>query len=429
MRNFSILLTAILALLIAHSASVNASAATCPQSGVRGKAVELLAPAETTALLRELDCALAANFADTDAREDRIFAALSAGHYGTAASDASTLRDQDRAHFDRMTSSAVAEASAAPSDVNDQSLLALLHWADARDDLALVDYQAILALQPSNVFAFLFRGSSRLYMGEDITAQADFQQAVNLDPNNPHVYSIIGSTQQQVGNVFDALIALDYAIRLNPNDARSHYFRGMALFDNQDLHNAYTEFTLAIDSDPGYVNAWYDRARVDALLADRSSAMADLNQALAINPDFDLALVFRGALHEWAGDRAQATADFFAYTNTLDATVLNAGQLVPNAPATITLDTRVLYTFTFAGNAGQTVQLTAQSPVEQADPVLVLIGPDGQTPVAGSDDAAPNSTGSLISNLSLPATGEYTILVTHSDSNTSGLVVVTLTTP
>ncbi|MFN8379598.1 MAG: tetratricopeptide repeat protein [Anaerolineae bacterium] len=429
MRKLTAILTVLLALMVALPASVAASAPTCPLSGVRGKAADTLAPAETTALLNELNCALAANYNDSRARADRISAALSAGYYGTAASDASALRDQDRSQFDAFTRAATAEASATPSDVHELTLLALLHWADARDDLALTEYQSILAIQPSSVFAYLFRGSSRLYTGDDVTAQADFQQAVNLDPNNAHVYSIIGSTQQQVGNSYDALIALDYAIRLNPNDARSHYFRGMALFDNQDLRGAHDEFTLALNSDPSFVDAWYDRARVDVQLASPTEAMSDLDQALTINPQFDLALVFRGALHEWAGDRDRATADFFAYTNVLDASVTSAGQLALNVPSTVTLDTRVLYTFTFEGSAGETVQITAQSPVEQADPVLVVLGPDGQTPVAGSDDAAPNITDALISNLALPTSGEYTVLVTHSDSNTTGPVVVTLTAP
>lgn len=429
MRLLSLLLIALLALTVVHSNPADASAPGCPASGVRAKATDLLARAEAEALLRELDCALASRYADSQAREDRIAAALSIGYYGTAAADASILRKLDRASFDAFTSATAAEVSAAPGDMNDLARLALLHWADARDDLALAEYQSILSIQPTSVFAYLFRGSSRLYTGEDLVAVADFQQAVNLDPNNPHVYSVIGSTHQQVGNIFDALIALDYAIRLNPNDARSHYFRGMALFDNQDLHGAYSEFTLALNSDPSYADAWYDRARVDVLIVSPTDAMADLDRALTINPEFDLALVFRGALHEWAGDRASATADFFAYTNVLDASVMSAGQLAPNVPSTVNLDTRLLYTFTFEGNAGETVQISAQSPVEQADPMLVVLGPDGLTPVAGSDDAAPNMTGALISNLALPASGLYTVLVTHSDSNTSGPVVITLTAP
>lgn len=428
MRKFTAILTALFALAAALPAPAAASVATCPISGVRGKAVEALAPAETQALLGELNCTLTTRFTDVEAREDRISAALAVGQYGTAASDASILRKLDHTRFESLTNRTATQVNAAPN-TNDLTLLGLLHWADARDDLALLDYQTILAVQPTSVFAFLFRGSSRLYMGDDVTSLADFQQAVNLDPNNPQVYSVIGSTQQQVGNFYDALIALDYAISLNPNDARSHYFRGMALLDNQDLRGAQGEFTLAINVDPTYAEAWYDRARVEVLLAAPADAMADLNQALTINPEFDLALVFRGALHEWAGHRDSATADFFAYTNVLDANTLNAGELTPNTPETVTLDTQVLYTFTFEGSAGQTVQLSAQSPVQQADPVLVVLAPDGQTPVAGSDDAAPNMTDALISNLSLPYTGEYTVLVTHSDSNPTGPVVVTLSLP
>lgn len=427
MNHRSAILTLVLALLVALPATVNATAATCPLSGVRGKPVELLAPAEKASLIGELDCALATNYSDLSAREDRLVTALSAREYGTAASDASALRKLDAARFDTLTNSAIAQATADPANVSARALVGLLHWAAARDDLAMQDYE--LVLQPNNVFAVLFRGSSRLYLGDDMVALADFQQAVNLDPNNPNVYSIIGSTHQQMGNPIDALIALDYAIGLNPADARSHYFRGMALLDNQDFGGAYAELTLAINYDPALVDAWYDRARVDVLLAAPTDAMADLDQALTIHPQFDLALVFRGALHEWAGDRAEATSDFFAYTNALDADVMNAGALSLNTPQTVTLDTGILYTFTFEGSAGETIQLAAQSALEQADPVLVLLGPDGMTPLAGSDDVLPTETDALISNLALPASGQYTLLVTHSDSNTSGPVVVTLSAP
>jgi tetratricopeptide (TPR) repeat protein len=431
MRNRTAILTTLFtALVIALPVSVaTAGPTTCPLSGVRGKAVETLAPAEKTALISELDCALASNYTDLEAREDRLETALSAGQYGTAASDASTLRKLDPARFDALAQNVSLNASTNPGNPQVLALAGLLHWAAARDDLALMDYQAILAVQPNSVFALLFRGSSYLYLGDDIHALADFQQAVNLDPNNPHVYSIIGSTHQQVGSVMDALMALDYAIRLNPADARSHYFRGMALLDNQDLNGAHSEFTLAVQYDPTYADAWYDRARVDVMLSANANALADLDQALAIHPEFDLALVFRGALHEWAGDSAQATSDFFAYTSALDADVMNAGALSLNAPQTVNLDTRILYTFTFEGSAGDLVQLAAQSAQDQVDPVLVLLGPDGQTPVAGSDDASPTASDALIHNVALPASGMYTVLVTHSDNNTTGPVVVTLSAP
>jgi tetratricopeptide (TPR) repeat protein len=430
MANVSAILTAFFTLLvIAIPVSVHAAApTTCPLSGVREKPVEVLAPAEKTALIGELDCAIAANYTDTDARADRLVTALSASEYGTAASDASTLLKLDPARFDALTASAAAQSSANPNDIGARALLGLLHWAAARDDLAMLDYQAILTLQPADVFAFLFRGSSRLYTGDQYAALADFQQAVNLAPNNPHVYSVIGSTHQQMGNAIDALIALDYALGLDPADARSHYFRGMALLDNSDYQGAFAEFSLAIQYDPAYVDAWYDRARVDVLLQQTTGALADLDQALTIHPEFDLALVFRGALHEWAGDQSQATSDFFAYTTALDATVQNGGALDPNSSETINLDTRVLYTFTFEGSAGDTVQLAAQSAQDQVDPVLVLLGPDGQTPLAGSDDVTPNVSDAIISNV-LPVTGEYTVLVTHSDNNTTGPVVVSFSLP
>ncbi len=426
MRLVSAVLAALVSIVIALPALADETASSCPLSGARQAAAANRAVGNDAGAIDVLNCALNADFRDADARADRMTTALHAGRYGLAASDASALRDIDRTHFDALTATTTASAMANPGDLDARALLGLLHWADARDDLALGDYQAILAVQPTHVFAVLFRGSSRLYLGDTVTSSADFQQAVNLDTNNPDVYSVIGSTYQQVGNIYDALIALDRAISLNPQDARSHYYRGMVLFSNMDVHGARGEFTLALSCDPTYVNAYYDRARASYQLANSSSAIDDLDQALAINPEFDLALVFRGALYEWAGQPANASFDFYAYIVALEPSLYDGGALNPNTPATVSLDARVLYRFTFEGTAGQTVQIAAASAQQQADPVLVLLGPDGRTPLAGSDDVSPNVHDAVISGVTLPQSGVYTVLVTHSDVNVNGPVVVTL---
>lgn len=415
-------------LLITFPVAANASAANCATNGAYLTVGDRLSANDSAALFDSLSCVVRADYANAGAHEDRLQAALQLGHYGTAASDASALRELDQARFETLLNEAAVSADAS-HDTYALSLLGLLQWADARDAQALSTFEAILSQQPAHVFATLFRGSSRLYSGDDITSIADFQQAVNLDPGNADVYSIIGSTHQQVGNVFDALMALDRAIALNPRDARSHYFRGMALLDNQDLTGARDEFTAAVSHDPSYLDAWYDRARVNYLLTNQTGAIDDLNHALEINPDYDLALVFRGALYEWSGQRELAASDFFAYTRAAAPAILSSGSLSVNMPATVNLNTGLLYSFTFEGSAGDLVQLTAAAAQAQADPLIIVLGPDGQTPVAGSDDAAPTVPDALIAGLTLPQSGIYTVLVTQSDSAQTGQVVVTLSNP
>jgi tetratricopeptide (TPR) repeat protein len=426
MRSFSLLLTVVLSALLALPAAADTALSSCPLFGAREAAAASNAAGNPAAALDALNCALNADFRDSDARADRLATALTMGRYGMAATDASTLRDLDTGRFQSLLAASAAAANANPADVQALKLVALLYWANANDDLALTAYQAILALQPSDVFAYLFRGSSRLYMGDDIYASADFQQAVNLDTHNADVYSIIGSTYQQVGNIYDALMALDRALALNPQDARSHYYRGMVLFSNRDVHGAQAEFSLALSCDPAYINAYYDRARASYQLSDTQGAMNDLDLALALNPEFELALVFRGALHEWAGQHANAASDLYAYTVALEASQLPGGALSPNVPATVALDSRVLYRFTFDGRAGETARITVSSAQQQADPIAVLLGPDGQTPLAASDDVAPTVHDAVIDQVVLPETGTYTVLVTHSDTNLRGPVVVTL---
>ena len=73
----------------------------------------------------------------------------------------------------------------------------------------------------------------------------------------------------------------------------------------------------------------------------------------------------------------------------------------------------------------QTTEPLVATPIQQeTDPVLVVLAPDGQTPLAASDDSTPNGHDAVVSGLALPQTGTYTVLVTHSDSGLQGPVIV-----
>ena len=76
----------------------------------------------------------------------------------------------------------------------------------------------------------------------------------------------------------------------------------------------------------------------------------------------------------------------------------------------------------FEGNEGDVVTMTASS--TEADPVIVLLGPDNQ-PLAGDDDSG-NSIDSLISEFELPEDGTYTLLVSHAGGGSYGSIRVSL---
>ena len=352
---------------------------------------------------------------------------LQAGQYGTAASQTNRLRRRDTVTFSQLVAEASAEAEANPTSLDSLSLLALLFWADARDEMALPLYEALLQVDPNNVFAFLFRGSSSIFLGDSIRGTADFQQAVNLDPENAQVYSVIGSTHQQTGSPADALIALDQAVKLDPQDSRSHYYRGMALLDEANPQAAKTAFQTALDSRPGFADAWYDLARADLQLDSPAEAMRDLDQAVEVDPAFGLALVFRGAMKEWSGERAAAATDYLSYIQAIHPQYVDEGPITTGNPASILVGADTVHSFRLAGASGQHVTIVAEPQQADLDPVIVLLSTDGVTPLEGSDRPNPNERTAQIEDYTLPAEGDYTILIAFSDFVQTGQVVVTVT--
>jgi hypothetical protein len=90
------------------------------------------------------------------------------------------------------------------------------------------------------------------------------------------------------------------------------------------------------------------------------------------------------------------------------------------------IDGRV-YTLPISVQAGQIVDIIASSPNDRADPLIVLVGADGTTALAGNDDETIGEFTAAIHNFSIPTNGTYMLLVTHSDGGYQGTVDVNLT--
>ncbi len=79
----------------------------------------------------------------------------------------------------------------------------------------------------------------------------------------------------------------------------------------------------------------------------------------------------------------------------------------------------------FEGSAGQVVSLIAAT-LDNLDPVLTLIGPDG-SPVAENDDLDSLVTDAGLEAFALPQDGDYTVRVSRYDDSTSGTYRLALT--
>lgn len=147
-------------------------------------------------------------------------------------------------------------------------------------------------------------------------------------------------------------------------------------------------YTLAIADNREYAPAYLNRAIVRTLLGNSAGARDDFEDAVRNQPGTSDAIVALGL------------------------------------PRTASMTLGRAYRFTFDGRIGQMLDAQAIALDTNVDPLLVLLGPDGDA-LAVNDDSD-NSFNAHIHLDELPENGRYTLLLTHSTGGTEGEIELTV---
>lgn len=99
-----------------------------------------------------------------------------------------------------------------------------------RVDAAIADYDAALALAPSDPELHVRRGWMHYDKQENAAAIACAAHALKLDPKRGDAYDLAGSVMTRAGDYVRARAAYDDALRLQPNDSMIRFHR-YELFD------------------------------------------------------------------------------------------------------------------------------------------------------------------------------------------------------
>lgn len=379
-----------------------------------------------SAAIDAFTCAIQLDSTNYQAYVGRFQAALLAGRYGLAVNDANALKDLAPDLFNATLEDYTMSLNMDNGDTQTLMFRALLYWTMAEDRRVLEDCQRIIELDPQNAFAYLLRGSSNQYLGDRLTPPADFTQAVNLEPTNADIYALIGSTYVQTGDTMNAMMNLNRAIQIDQRNARSYYFRGVVYMEETNYTRAVEEFTRAIEIEPMYLDPYYDRGWTHARQGNYQAAISDFDQVITINAQFQWGYLGRGVVYELSGNPQAAVQDYLAYVRLNEMENIAGQPLIPGAPVTLDMIDGRVYTLPLSVQAGQVVDIVASSPNDRADPLIVLVGTDGTTALAGNDDEVTGDFTAAIHDFSVPANGTYTLLVTHSDGGNQGPVNVSL---
>lgn len=141
-------------------------------------------------------CILAGDPTVLDAYRGRAEASLRLGLFSDAMRDharitAVVLPAQPDA-IDTLFADYDARLSRHPDDVAALTGAIFVHWWNFDYGATLPLLDQLLALRPNDLFGTLYRGSNRLFVGEDVAGgMADFEAAIALAPSSAHVRFIV----------------------------------------------------------------------------------------------------------------------------------------------------------------------------------------------------------------------------------------------
>jgi tetratricopeptide (TPR) repeat protein/uncharacterized protein YgiM (DUF1202 family) len=273
--------------------------------------------------------------------------------------------------------------------------------------------------------AFVERGRFKLD-GEDWAGSvAEYSCALELNPDNTDALFGRGYSNLKLGEYTEAEVDYNRLLALTPDSGGAYNNRGNIYSARGDYERALQDYDRAIELGNGEVYiSYYNRASIKLETGDYEAALEDVDQALALNPSYADGYLVLGRIHQTLGD-SQSNEDYALWveaTQTKTETVNFAADI---ADETYAMSKGLVYNVIISAQEGQVIQAAARTnPDSRLDTLMLLQGADGAA-VAGDDDSGVNLDAVL--SYTVPATGDYSLLVTHSNGGSEGDIKLTVT--
>ena len=155
-----------------------------------------------------------------------------------------------------------------------------------------------------------FRGNAHLRKDEYDLAILDYDQSIQLNPNVESTLLNRGAAYAKKDEYDKAIQDLDKAIKLDPNDANAFSNRGLAYRNKGEYEKAIQDFDQAIKLDPKDIDILVRRGFAYQLKGDFDRAIHDYNQVIKMNPSDGEAFNARGTIYSSKGEYNLAFQDF-----------------------------------------------------------------------------------------------------------------------
>lgn len=273
--------------------------------------------------------------------------------------------------------------------------------------------------------AYIRRGMTKQEAEDHRGAIADYQCALNLNPLNVTALFARAFSYDQLGELDEAEIDYNAVLAILPNDAATYNNRGIIYASRGDYERAMADYDKAIELPyTEKQNSYFNRGLLNYELGDYAAALADLSAVIDLDSTDTEAYLIRAYVYQTQSDEAASLTDILAYTNLIRERTIDRDAAQAVSGDVLGMSEGSVFSFPFQAQADQIIRAAARTgSTVDVDPLLVLLGPDGQA-VAWDDDSGVNLD--AVFRYVIPANGVYTLLVTHAGGGSEGEVTLTL---
>jgi tetratricopeptide (TPR) repeat protein len=163
---------------------------------------------------------------------------------------------------------------------------------------ALLAFSQAIELEPTNVYAYLDRGDTRLQLQDLTGARMDFEKVMELSPSNGAAIFGRGLCRFGLKDFKGAETDFTKAINVDSNEFALRVFnaRGLARANLRNLDDALSDFNKAIEINPYGASFYRDRAAVETGQTEYERALADASKSVELDKEDAMAWALRGRI-------------------------------------------------------------------------------------------------------------------------------------
>ncbi len=228
-----------------------------------------------------------------------------------------------------------------------------------------------------------------------------------------------GSTEGKVEVSFD--IAGDFTLGNDIARFKADAYRALM---SADYEVALENFRRALNLNHKDAEAMNWLGVTYRYMGEYDASISHITMAMQLDSSYTLPYLSRGITYETMGQAEASAADYYRYAMLNHSRSLFHAELDGDSEFELPMRDGWVYSIPFDGKRGQEVDIDVSTVAPGfVDPLIILIGPDGQA-LTGDDDISRSEYDATIADYKLPATGQYTLIVSHAEGGANGTLNV-----